>query len=213
MSKVRILTIIDVQNDFLEGGPLGVNGSNAIIPVINDLIENGEYDLIITTQDWHPANHISFAKTHGMNPLEKLSVVNKETGEEESITLWPRHCVARTFGAEISESIIKKDDFVTVYKGTDADDEGYSGFANIHKEAIDKARIHKETLTFDFVGIATDYCVYSTSKDIAEYVKSIGAGYLISVNVLSYASVAINPDSIDSLFEDEPLINLKKIKL
>jgi len=213
MSNIKILTIVDMQNDFIEGGAMPINGASSIIPVINELIESGDYDLVITTQDWHPPNHISFAKTHNKNPLEKINVINEESGNEESIILWTRHCVARTFGAEIVESLIKKDDFVAVYKGVNADDEGNSGFTNIHKEAIDKARLHKETLTLNFVGIATDYSIFHTVKDTAQYVESIGAEYLISVNVLGYASVAINPDDVHDLFDAEPIINYKKIKI
>ena len=211
MSNVRILTIMDMQNDFTENGAMPINGVSSIIPVINELIESDEYDLIIMTQDWHPVNHISFAKTHDKNTFDKITVINEDTGDEESMTLWNRHCVARTYGAKIIESLIKKDDFVTVYKGVSADDEGNSGFTDIHKEAIDKARLHKETLTLNFVGIATDYSIYHTAKDTARYVESIGAEYLINVNVLGYASVAINPDSIHDLFDSEAIINYKKI--
>ena len=213
MSRVKILTIVDVQNDFLEGGALGVEGSKAILPIINDLIEHGEYDMIIATKDWHTKDHISFAATHDKNPYESINIINEETEQEETVELWPRHCVARTFGAAISSDLIKQDEYIIVHKGEDKNDEGFSGFSYMHKEAIDNARKHKETLTLDFVGIATDYCVFSTAKDTAEYVNSIGAEYLISVNVLSYACVAINPSIIDELYSTVPLVNFKKIKL
>ncbi len=213
MSNVRILTIMDMQNDFTEEGAIPIDGVSSIIPVINELIESNEYDLIITTQDWHPVNHISFAKTHDKEIFDEISVINEDTGIEENMLLWNRHCVARTYGAKIIDSLIKKDDFVAVYKGVAPDDEGSSGFSDIHKEAIDKARLHKETLTLNFVGVTTDYSIFHTAKDTARYVESIGAEYLINVNVLGYASVAINPHIVHDLFNSEAIINYKRIKI
>ena len=83
----------------------------------------------------------------------------------------------------------------------------------MHKEFIDAARENKETLVLDFVGVALDYCVFFTARDTAEYVASIDAEYLVSVNVLEYASAAVNPESIEGLYTSCPLINLKKVRL
>lgn len=213
MNKTKVLTIVDMQNDFVEGGPLAVAGGKKLVAIINDIIKTGEYDAIIATQDWHPSNHISFASTHGKEPYSNMTVVDRQTGREEVITLWPRHCVARTFGADLLGGLRRKKDYIFVQKGTEADDEGYSGFSYTHKEFIDKARENKETLILDFVGIALDYCVFQTAKDVAEYIESIGAEYLISVNVLQYATVAIDDNNVDKLYNSVPLINRKKMKL
>lgn len=213
MGKIKILTIVDMQNDYMEGGPMAVKGASKLIPTINELIKNGEYDAIIATQDWHPSNHISFASTHDKEPFSKIKVIDKETGEEEILTLLPRHCVARTYGSAIVEGLKKKKDYIYVQKGVDADDEGLSGFSYMHKDFIDVARENKEVLIFDFVGVALDGCVYYTSKDTAEYVASIKAEYLVNINVLEYACVAVNPENVEKLYSSIPNINIKKVML
>ena len=139
--------------------------------------------------------------------------MDQDTGDEEIITLLPRHCVARTYGSAIVNGLRKKRDYIYVQKGVDADDEGNSGFSYMHKEFIDAARENKETLILDFVGVSLDNCIFSTAKDTAEYVASIDAEYLVSVNVLEYASAAVNHNVIESLYASCPLINLKKVRL
>ena len=213
MSKIKILTIVDMQNDYMKGGPMAVKGADELIPIINELIKNGEYDAIIATQDWHPSNHISFASTHDKEPFSKIKVMDKETGEEEILTLLPRHCVARTYGSAIVDGLKKKKDYIYVQKGVDADDDGISGFSYMHKDFIDAARENKEVLILDFVGVALDNCVYHTSKDTADYVASINAEYLVNVNVLEYACASINYENAEKLYSASQNINIKKVKL
>lgn len=213
MSKIKILTIVDMQNDYMKGGPMAVKGADELIPIINELIKNGEYDAIIATQDWHPSNHISFASTHDREPFSTIKVMDKETGEEEILTLLPRHCVARTYGSAIVDGLKRKKDYIYVQKGVDADDDGISGFSYMHKDFIDAARENKEVLILDFVGVALDNCVYHTSKDTADYVASINAEYLVNVNVLEYACAAVNPEKAEKLYSASQNINIKKVKL
>ena len=213
MSKIKILTIVDMQNDYMKGGPMAVKGADELVPIINELIKNGEYDAIIATQDWHPSNHISFASTHDKEPFSKIKVMDKETGEEEILTLLPRHCVARTYGSAIVDGLKKKKDYIYVQKGVDADDDGISGFSYMHKDFIDAARENKEVLILDFVGVALDNCVYHTSKDTADYVASINAEYLVNVNVLEYACASINPKKVENLYSSAQNINIKKVQL
>lgn len=213
MSKIKILTIVDMQNDYMKGGPMAVKGADELIPVINELIKNGEYDAIIATQDWHPSNHISFASTHDREPFSTIKVMDKETGEEEILTLLPRHCVARTYGSAIVDGLKRKKDYIYVQKGVDADDDGISGFSYMHKDFIDAARENKEVLILDFVGVALDNCVYHTSKDTADYVASINAEYLVNVNVLEYACASINYENAEKLYSASQNINIKKVKL
>ena len=213
MSKIKILTIVDMQNDYMKGGPMAVKGADELVPIINELIKNGEYDAIIATQDWHPSNHISFASTHDKEPFSKIKVMDKETGEEEILTLLPRHCVARTYGSAIVDGLKKKKDYIYVQKGVDADDDGISGFSYMHKDFIDVARENKEVLILDFVGVALDNCVYHTSKDTADYVASINAEYLVNVNVLEYACASINPKKVENLYSSAQNINIKKVQL
>ncbi|WP_288301383.1 isochorismatase family protein [uncultured Brachyspira sp.] len=213
MSKIKILTIVDMQNDYMKGGPMAVKGADELIPIINELIKNGEYDAIIATQDWHPSNHISFASTHDREPFSTIKVMDKETGEEEILTLLPRHCVARTYGSAIVDGLKRKKDYIYVQKGVDADDDGISGFSYMHKDFIDVARENKEVLILDFVGVALDNCVYHTSKDTADYVASINAEYLVNVNVLEYACASINYENAEKLYSASQNINIKKVKL
>ncbi|TXJ49301.1 isochorismatase family protein [Brachyspira aalborgi] len=213
MSKIKILTIVDMQNDYMKGGPMAVKGADKLVPIINELIKNGEYDAIIATQDWHPSNHISFASTHDREPFSTIKVMDKETGEEEILTLLPRHCVARTYGSAIVDGLKRKKDYIYVQKGVDADDDGISGFSYMHKDFIDAARENKEVLILDFVGVALDNCVYHTSKDTADYVASINAEYLVNVNVLEYACASINYENAEKLYSASQNINIKKVKL
>ena len=213
MSKIKILTIVDMQNDYMKGGPMAVKGADELIPIINELIKNGEYDAIIATRDWHPSNHISFASTHDREPFSTIKVMDKETGEEEILTLLPRHCVARTYGSAIVDGLKRKKDYIYVQKGVDADDDGISGFSYMHKDFIDAARENKEVLILDFVGVALDNCVYHTSKDTADYVASINAEYLVNVNVLEYACASINYENAEKLYSASQNINIKKVKL
>ena len=213
MSKIKILTIVDMQNDYMKGGPMAIKGADELIPIINELIKNGEYDAIIATQDWHPSNHISFASTHDREPFSTIKVMDKETGEEEILTLLPRHCVARTYGSAIVDGLKRKKDYIYVQKGVDADDDGISGFSYMHKDFIDAARENKEVLILDFVGVALDNCVYHTSKYTADYVASINAEYLVNVNFLEYACASINYENAEKLYSASQNINIKKVKL
>src|SRR6516162_8662501 len=85
------LIIVDLQNDFLPGGALAVPDGDAIVPVVNRLQER--FPLVVATQDWHPANHGSFAVNHpGKQTFEEIEL----NGLPQ--TLWPVHCVQRTSG-------------------------------------------------------------------------------------------------------------------
>ena len=90
---MKALVVVDVQNDFLPGGSLEVPFGDMIIPVIN-LLQN-YFDLVVTTQDWHPQNHKSFASNHlNQKPFDEIDLngINQ--------ILWPDHCVQGSSGAE-----------------------------------------------------------------------------------------------------------------
>jgi nicotinamidase/pyrazinamidase len=132
------LIIVDVQNDFCPGGALAVPESDKVIPVINSLI--GRFDKVFTTQDWHPADHVSFKSRGG---------------------IWPPHCVAGTPGAELHPDL-KASDAIHILKGTERDKEAYSGF---HGTDL-ASRLRRSGVTRIFVGgLATDYCVKNTVLD------------------------------------------------
>src|SRR5664280_663833 len=118
---MKTLVLIDIQNDFMPGGPLAVPEAKLIVPVINRVL--GYFDLVVATQDWHPKNHKSFASDHlNKKPFDKI-ILN---GIQQ--TLWPDHCVQGTRGAELHEDI-QSDKIAAIFrKGMNAEVDSYSGF-------------------------------------------------------------------------------------
>ncbi len=158
---MKALLIIDVQNDFLPGGSLEVPGGDRILPVINRI--SGGFDLVVATQDWHPADHMSFASNHqGKKPFEEGMV-----GGIEQV-LWPDHCVQGTEGAGFSEDLDMRPVEAIFRKGMDREIDSYSGFYdNGHKKSVGLAEYLKSKGVRElFVsGLAGDVCVYFTLKD------------------------------------------------
>ena len=200
----KILTVVDVQNDFVEGGSLAVKGGLEIIPFINKIIKDSDYNIIITTQDWHPENHISFAKMHNKTPGDIINI------NGTTYNLWPEHCVQFTKGAELVSTLEIPRDALSYYKATDEKEECYSAFSDIHKSILDKIeRDGEESAIFDFVGIATDYCVYFSVKDMDEYIQMHNLSNRVEVNILKEGCAAINADNIENLYKN--LINVNMI--
>ena len=103
----RALLIIDFQNDFTSGGALAVPDGDAIAPRVNGLLASGEFDFVVATRDWHPADHGSFVEQGGP---------------------WPPHCVQGTPGAEFDAALDRHRVDAVVDAGYRPDLEGYSGF-------------------------------------------------------------------------------------
>jgi nicotinamidase/pyrazinamidase len=115
------LIIIDVQNDFIPGGSLAVPGGEEIIKIINEL--QSEFSLVVATQDWHPANHKSFASNHsGKRVFEKVDLHGLEQ------LLWPDHCIQGSKGAEFHKELDMRKVEAIFRKGMDAEIDSYSGF-------------------------------------------------------------------------------------
>ena len=176
----RCLIIVDVQNDFLSGGALAVPKGNEIISFINTIQE--QYDLVVATQDWHPANHGSFAANHQEKIPGELIVLN---GLQQM--LWPAHCVQNSFGAKFSEQL-EVDMVQKVFvKGTDPTIDSYSGFFDNGK--LQSTGLHdylqsQGVGSVTIVGLSADYCVKFTAMDAAE----LGYG----VEVLKQGTRAVN---------------------
>lgn len=159
--KKTALLVIDVQNDFLPGGSLAVADGDQVIPVINKLIP--QYDLVVATQDWHPANHKSFASQHEGKKLFEEIELNGMTQR-----LWPDHCVQGTFGGEFHKDLELNTAEAVFRKGMDPEIDSYSGFYdNGHLKSTGLAGYLKEkgVEEIHFCGIAADYCVYFSIKD------------------------------------------------
>ena len=161
---MNALIIVDVQNDFLPGGTLAVKNGFDIIPVINSIQE--EFDLVVATQDWHPAEHKSFASNHpGKKPFEEIEMDGLPQ------VLWPDHCVQQTAGAEFSKELDTKKIEAIFRKGMDKNIDSYSGFFdNGKKKSTGLADYLKgRNINSVFVaGLAADFCVYFTALDALE---------------------------------------------
>ncbi|MGI9525871.1 MAG: bifunctional nicotinamidase/pyrazinamidase [Weeksellaceae bacterium] len=158
---MKALIVIDMQYDFLPGGSLAVEGGDEIIPLINKLIQ--DYDLVLATQDWHPADHKSFASQHpGMEPYATTEL----NGLPQ--VLWPDHCVQGTHGAEFHQDLDFKKVEAIFRKGMNAEIDSYSGFFdNGHLKTTGLSGYLKEKGVSEvhFVGLAADFCVYYSMMD------------------------------------------------
>ena len=161
MKNKTALILVDLQNDFCKHGALEVPDGDAVVPIANRLLE--KFDVVVATQDFHPANHGSFAANH---PWRKPGQVIDLEGLPQ--LLWPIHCVEHSFGAEfVRELHIDKIHHVFP-KGTNPNIDSYSGFFdNGHRaETGLGAFLKQENVKQVFVlGLATDYCVKFTALD------------------------------------------------
>lgn len=155
------LIIVDMQYDFLPGGALAVPQGDEIIAAINNFQE--QYDLVVATQDWHPADHLSFASNHeNKKPMETIDL----NGQPQ--VLWPDHCIQGSRGARLTSDLNTNRIEMIVRKGMDRTIDSYSAFFdNGHKKStglagflMEKA-IHKIAVC----GLAADFCVYYTAMD------------------------------------------------
>ena len=152
---MKALIIVDVQNDFCEGGALEVPNGSSVVPVINKLIDR--FDAIIQTQDWHPAGHHSFASSHdGKSPYETVEL---DYGTQ---VLWPDHCLQGTKGAEFHKDLQTDKSQVIIRKGFRAPIDSYSTFyENDQKTKTGLTGYLKDRGITDLyvTGLATDFCV------------------------------------------------------
>jgi nicotinamidase/pyrazinamidase len=181
MKKALILT--DIQYDFVPGGALAVPEGDEIVPVANRLMP--DYDLVVATQDWHPADHKSFASRH---PGKKVGDVIQLGGLQQ--VLWPDHCVQGTHGAELVEGLDKKRIRKIIHKGTDPDIDSYSTFFdNEHRKSTGLGEFLKGRRVDEvyFMGLATDYCVKYSVLD------SLGFGFKTVVLLEGCRGIDLNP--------------------
>lgn len=159
-----ILIVIDPQNDFCPGGALAVPQGDEIMPLINQLAEQSAH--VAISQDWHPADQISFASAHGQDPFSSKTLAY---GEQ---VLWPDHCVQGTPGAAFHPEILAGAAYrraeLIVRKGYNPKVDSYSAFfENDHATSTGLAGYLRERgLTRClFVGLALDFCVRFSALD------------------------------------------------
>lgn len=157
----RALLLVDLQNDFVDGGSLAVPDGIAVIDVANWLIP--KFEFVVATQDWHPSDHQSFASQHSGLWIGSRFELN---GFQQ--TAWPDHCVQGTFGAELVSQLNRDGIHRVVQKGMDRGIDSYSGFFdNGHVRSTGLTDyLREQQIEHVFVmGLATDYCVRFTALD------------------------------------------------
>jgi nicotinamidase/pyrazinamidase len=157
------LIIIDVQVDFCPGGALAVGQGDSIIPQINELME--DFQTVVLTQDWHPADHSSFAENHA--GAAAFSSVQMPYGPQ---TLWPRHCVQGTKGAAFHPDLRSDLAHLVIRKGFRPAIDSYSAlFENDKTTPTGLAGYLRERgiTALTLVGLATDFCVAFSALDAA----------------------------------------------
>ncbi len=169
--KKSALLVVDVQNDFCPGGALEVKDGDKVVPVINRI--SAGFATVVGTQDWHPADHFSFASKHpGKKPLETI-----KRGDFEQV-LWPNHCVAGTAGAHFHPELDTTRFSIILRKGTNPNLDSYSGFFENDKTTPTGLEPYLKGLGYTSVylcGLATDYCVFYTAMD------AVKAGFNVAV--------------------------------
>jgi len=189
---MNALILVDIQNDFLPSGALAVPHGDEVIAVANE--QQTRFDLIVATQDWHPADHQSFAANH----------VGKQIGDLVSVNgvpqiLWPVHCVQETHGADFGAAL-KIERWARVFqKGVDREIDSYSGFFdNGHAKDTGLASWLRQqgVDSVSVLGLATDYCVKFTALD------AVSLGFRTHVVLDGCRGVNLRPDDSQRAVEE-----------
>jgi nicotinamidase/pyrazinamidase len=161
--EARALLVIDVQNDFCPGGALAVPDGDAIVPGINALMD--AFATVILTQDWHPADHASFASRHeGKAPMEMTEM---PYGAQ---VLWPDHCVQGTRGAAFHPDLDTDAADAIIRKGYRHHIDSYSAFFEndrVTPTGLEGYLRTRGIADLTLVGLATDFCVHFSAVDAA----------------------------------------------
>ncbi|MFZ1727083.1 MAG: bifunctional nicotinamidase/pyrazinamidase [Albidovulum sp.] len=165
------LIVIDVQNDFCPGGALAVAEGDRVIPGINALM--GDFPVRVLTQDWHPADHSSFAANHAGAAC--FGLIDMPYGPQ---VLWPVHCVQGSTGASFHPDLATDPADMVIRKGFHTAIDSYSAFfENDHKTPTGlEGYLRTRGVThLTLAGLATDFCVAYSAMDAA------GLGFAVTV--------------------------------
>jgi nicotinamidase/pyrazinamidase len=158
------LIITDVQIDFCPGGALPVPEGDRIVPLVNRL--QPCFDLVVATQDWHPADHRSFAANHpGRRVGDRITLAGLPQ------ILWPVHCVQHSIGADFHPDLDQRRVSQVIRKGLDRDIDSYSGFFDNGRRratALEEYLRLQRAGDLYLCGLTTDYCVKYTALDAAQ---------------------------------------------
>jgi nicotinamidase/pyrazinamidase len=177
----KALLVVDVQNDFCEGGSLAVAGGAAIASKISDYLKSSDYDLVIGSRDWH-------------DPDNNNSGHFADSGSDPDFTnSWPRHCVAGSYGANYHPNLSSELIQTHILKGQGA--HGYSAFEGVTEGSESLAEVLKAhgIEQLDVVGIATDHCVLASALDA----NKLG----LKVRVISSLTAGVSPESTEKAID------------
>lgn len=178
----KALIVIDVQNDFCPGGALAVPEGDDIVAGINQLMD--DFEVIVLTQDWHPAGHSSFASGHaGKAPYE---VIDMSYGPQ---VLWPDHCVQGSTGAALHADLDQTRANMIVRKGLNPQIDSYSAFFENDQSTPTGLHGYLQNLNvnaLEMVGLATDFCVQFSALDAAKL------GYQVTVRETLCRAIDLN---------------------
>jgi len=184
---MRALILVDLQLDFMPGGALAVADGDATVAVANRRI--AAFDVVACTQDWHPADHGSFASQH---PGRRVGEVIDLCGLRQ--LLWPDHCVQGSDGARFHRDLALPAGTLVVPKGQDRTVDSYSGFFDNGKRnatglaaALRERGVHQ----VEILGLATDYCVRFTALD------AVALGFETTLFVPGCRAVDLQPGDGD----------------
>ena len=167
----KALLLIDIQKGFCPGGNLPVAEGDAVVPIANRLMLDGGYDLVVASQDWHPANHGSFASQH---PGKKPFDMGELSGQPQM--MWPDHCIQGTDDAELHAKLDASRINHIQRKGENPSVDSYSAFRDNDKAALTGLagylKSHNVT-ELDLMGLATDYCVRFSALDAVDMLPGV----------------------------------------
>lgn len=185
---MNALILVDIQNDFLPAGPLGVPEGDRVVPVANRLMP--KFDIVVATKDWHPRDHCSFAVN---NAGRAIGDVIEYDGLRQ--IMWPVHCVQNTRGAELAPGLDVQRVTQIITKGEDPGIDSYSGFFdNGRRQATGLGDyLASNNVKHVFVmGLATDYCVKFTALDA----RSLGLETSLVLD--GCRGVELNPGDVEA---------------
>jgi nicotinamidase/pyrazinamidase len=184
---MKALLVVDMENDFMPGGALGIKGGDEIVPLINELIP--KFLLVVASKDWHPPNHCSFASSH---PGKKVGDVITIEGVPQ--ILWPVHCVRNTLGAEFTPELDREDFAAIFYKGTDSSIDSYSAFYdNARKKSTGLTEFLKSRNVTEIyiAGLTTEYCVCYSALDAME------EGFQVTIILDACRGINLHPHDVE----------------
>ncbi|HTQ72514.1 MAG TPA: bifunctional nicotinamidase/pyrazinamidase [Acidocella sp.] len=165
MQETAALIVVDLQRDFCPGGALAVPGGDEIVPLVNELAR--PFETVVLTQDWHPAEHISFAANHPGKAV--FETIDLPYGPQ---VLWPTHCVMETPGAALHPGLHIPHASLIIRKGSHRNVDSYSAFLEADRTTrtgLDGYLRARGITDLYICGLALDFCVAWTAEDARNF--------------------------------------------